>query len=304
MGKPNFFIVGAPKCGTTALSQYLQEHKNVFFCTPKEPAFFCKEIKPKCRQINTLERYLHCFKNVCHYHTAIGEGSTRYFSCAFAIKSILKFNSQAKFIAMVRNPIDMFFSLHADHYFTHREKYSNPEKAWKEADSGNNVRKFFSDKLALNYKRMCKLGEQASRLFDVVPKENIHVIVYDDFKIDTKKVYIDVLNFLGISYDGRIDFPKVNIRKYGMNKYIGAIKLFLKNIRSLKTKYAGNVRLPKPFFSYFINKVEDISNVHARAYKGDVYSEEFIQELKNYFEPDVLRLSKLIDRDLTHWIYR
>jgi hypothetical protein len=35
--KPNFFIVGAPKCGTTALSEYLRSHPDVFFSSPKEP---------------------------------------------------------------------------------------------------------------------------------------------------------------------------------------------------------------------------------------------------------------------------
>jgi len=40
MPKPNFFIVGAPRCGTTALSEYLRGHPNVFMCHPKEPFYF------------------------------------------------------------------------------------------------------------------------------------------------------------------------------------------------------------------------------------------------------------------------
>ena len=41
--KPDFFIVGAPKCGTTSLAEYLNSNPRVFVTNPKEPFYFCKD---------------------------------------------------------------------------------------------------------------------------------------------------------------------------------------------------------------------------------------------------------------------
>jgi hypothetical protein len=43
---PNFLIVGAPKCGTTALYHYLRQHPQVFLPRRKEPYYF---VKPKAQ---------------------------------------------------------------------------------------------------------------------------------------------------------------------------------------------------------------------------------------------------------------
>ncbi|NJO14781.1 MAG: sulfotransferase [Thioploca sp.] len=63
MKKPNFFIVGAPKCGTTALSEYLSSHPNVFMSYPKEPHYFSTDM-PNKRSSSSLEDYLQLFKKM------------------------------------------------------------------------------------------------------------------------------------------------------------------------------------------------------------------------------------------------
>ena len=57
MKKPNLFIVGAPKCGTTALSEYLRQHPNVFMTNPKEPNFFADDM-PKRYIAKTIDDYI------------------------------------------------------------------------------------------------------------------------------------------------------------------------------------------------------------------------------------------------------
>ena len=61
MTRPNFFIVGAPKCGTTALSEYLREHPNAFLCQPKEPHYFATDF-PTHRYVTKEEAYLKLFR--------------------------------------------------------------------------------------------------------------------------------------------------------------------------------------------------------------------------------------------------
>lgn len=38
--RPNFLIVGAAKCGTSSVYQYLKQHREVFLPNRKEPNFF------------------------------------------------------------------------------------------------------------------------------------------------------------------------------------------------------------------------------------------------------------------------
>ncbi|MGB3639413.1 MAG: sulfotransferase [Rivularia sp. (in: cyanobacteria)] len=72
--KPNFFIVGAPRCGTTALSEYLRSHPNIYVSQPKEPHYFAADLD-NCRFTKTLEEYLSLFKFADSSHMAIGEAS-------------------------------------------------------------------------------------------------------------------------------------------------------------------------------------------------------------------------------------
>ena len=41
MNTPNFFILGAPKCGTTSLHNYLNQHPDIYMSYKKEPHYFC-----------------------------------------------------------------------------------------------------------------------------------------------------------------------------------------------------------------------------------------------------------------------
>jgi hypothetical protein len=56
MRKPDFFIVGAPKSGTTAMYEYLKAHPEIFMCR-KEPHFFGSDLYSPW-YIRDLEKYL------------------------------------------------------------------------------------------------------------------------------------------------------------------------------------------------------------------------------------------------------
>ena len=75
--KPNFFIVGAPKCGTTALASYLNEHSKIFVSNPKEPHYFATDF-PRYRLYDSLKQYLDIFNDAKSENVAIGEASVFY----------------------------------------------------------------------------------------------------------------------------------------------------------------------------------------------------------------------------------
>ncbi|SRR6056297_999156 len=127
--KPNFFIIGAPKCGTTSLYYYLKDHPDIFMAEPKEPHYFSTDFSDKFRKVLTREDYLNLFKEAKKYK-AVGEGSTEYLYSKEAVPNILKFNSEAKFIVMVRNPIELVISLHQELFVEMNENIEDVEKAW------------------------------------------------------------------------------------------------------------------------------------------------------------------------------
>src|SRR3546814_13335773 len=102
--KPNFFIVGAPKCGTTSLANWLSEHPSIFLSNPKEPHFFDLDRRKhyKC----DLARYEGFFNGVAPTHTMVGEATTGYLRSHVAISEILKYAADARFIVGLRNPVD------------------------------------------------------------------------------------------------------------------------------------------------------------------------------------------------------
>jgi hypothetical protein len=102
--KLNFFIVGAPKCGTTSLYFYLKQHPEIYLPEKKVPHFFCtdfhKEIDefhgfPKAWNIRSLEKFHELFKDVGD-EKLIGEASTSYLYSSSAAKEIYRYNPAAK----------------------------------------------------------------------------------------------------------------------------------------------------------------------------------------------------------------
>ncbi len=106
--KPDFFIVGAPKCGTTTLYAYLSGHPEVFMPAVKEPNYFLEGPA----QLGLDEpSYLALFRDAGSADRA-GEATPMYLYCESSPAKIKAFNPDAQIIIMLRNPVDFMFSLH------------------------------------------------------------------------------------------------------------------------------------------------------------------------------------------------
>jgi hypothetical protein len=306
MKKPNFFIVGAAKSGTTALSEYLRAHPNVFFSTPKEPSFFSKDFPLRACSLRNLKQYLKLFKNALPQHTAIGEGSVSYLFSTCAVKEILSFNPDAKFIVMLRNPVDMFFSLYNELSYLRHETARTPKEAWQlQSIRQKNAKKIPLLCVApqlLNYSKQCKTGTLVERLLSIVSRHKVHIIIYDDFKNDPRAVYQKTLNFLDLSDDYRKDFPKINSRKKLINPNLNKVFFILFYLSRLRHKL-GLRWLTSRKLMKFIRKTNlkwCYNNPNTQKEKRDL---EFVAELKAHFKDDIKKLSALLDRDLMHWVH-
>lgn len=300
MKLPNFFIIGAPKCGTTALAEYLRTHPQVFMSNPKEPVFFCDDYA-NIRYIESEYDYLRLFKNADETCIAVGEATSVYLSSSTAIANIHAINPEARIVVMLRNPVDLFVSWHSQVLFSFYEDETNPEVAWdlqEDRRRGKHIPSTCSQPELLDYSRMCRLGEQVERLLSVFPREQVKFILLDDLQVSAAHVYHEILDFLGLRDDGRKDFPRVNEAKtvrFWMVAYLMArfarhprSRIILRALKRLNIESIEWIRV-----LYRRNAV--------RRSAPTTLQPEFRQKLVLAFRQDVSLLGKLIGRDLCMW---
>ena len=126
---PDFFIVGAPKCGTSALASYLRSHPKILVSPVKEPNYFCFDA-PALRVIDRLETYGRLFARA-RPDQICGEASTAYLFSDEAVPAILDAVPAAQIIVMVRNPLDMVVSHHSQKLYALEENEPDFETAWR-----------------------------------------------------------------------------------------------------------------------------------------------------------------------------
>lgn len=285
---PNFFIIGAPKCGTTALAAYLATHPNVFMCVPKEPHHFSTDIS--WQVVDDRDSYLRLFSGAKANHFAIGEASVFYLFSKCAVENIIKFNPDARFIAMCRNPVDLAVSLHAENRRSGAEEFSDFEQAWR-AQQARQLNPPARNPNALQYEMIAKTGAQLTRLYEVAGRDRVLVILFEDFIRDTRRCYLDVLNFLSLEDDHRIDFPAYNEKRVYrwalFNRVITAVSDFV----GLTNRFRGPLKL-------LSDVIRPINYVWA---PSSSLRPAFRQELIDAFRDDILVLSQLLDKDLSSW---
>ena len=127
---PDFFVVGFPRCGTTSLCAYLAAHPAICFSKPKEPHYFSNlgGSAGGDLQRDYIDR---CFAHRRPEHLRAGEGSVSYLYSPEAIERILSIQPRARFIAMVRNPLDMLLSYHLRLLYLLEEDQEDLATAWQ-----------------------------------------------------------------------------------------------------------------------------------------------------------------------------
>ena len=202
--KVGVFIVGAPKAGTTSLHYYLNEHPEILMSSMKEPDFFLeKEIADLglyygTTRINTPQKYHNLFSDKKD-EKIFGESSVSYLYYPEVPKRIKEYNTKAKIIIMLRNPVDRAFS----HYLM-------DSRLGLLSDKFEDV---FNKKEGLKFQQYFLLGnyyEQVKRYFDEFSKENVHIIRYSDFKKDAEQEVQKAFKFMDIDSSCKVNFKTVH----------------------------------------------------------------------------------------------
>ena len=211
--RPNFFIVGAPKCGSGSLWRYLAGHPDVHMSPAKEPNFFGSDVRSKYG-IDRLDDYLSLFKGAGDAK-AIGEASVRYLRSRDAASEIAAFDPGARIIAMVREPVAQVRSMH-NHFLSHGIEtiadLGTAIDAGVDRFRGTGTGKPLNAEL-LDYRQVARYGEQLATYLAVFPREQVHVIVQEEFGADTASAFAEVLRFLGVDDGYRPVFERHNVSR-------------------------------------------------------------------------------------------
>ncbi|PHQ34283.1 sulfotransferase domain-containing protein [Rhodopirellula bahusiensis] len=302
MVRPNTVIVGGPKCGTSSLASYLGQHPHAFISNPKEPLYWATDypnVTSKMPQpIDTLCKYEGLFAEA-HHCSVRAEASAIYLSSDSAVRNLLQYAPEIKFIALVRNPVDLVYAYHQQMLFAHFEDEADFETAWGLQPTrvqGERVPVNCPSPELLHYRRIGSLGQQIERFFDAVPASQRIVFRFDQLVKEPRVVWRKLLDFLDLEDDGRIEFPVVNQAKSHRFRMISTM---IMSPPALLQPLAGRLR------TWSRTNDNAVLRLAKTALKRQAARHplrpEFRQLLTEDFRKDTELLAKLLQCDLKEW---
>lgn len=300
VNKPSFFIVGAPKAGTTALCKYLNRHPQLFIPPEKELRYFSQN-PPRI----SLDKYLEFFQEgegkIC------GEGTPSYLSHEFTPQAIYDFNPDAKIIIMLREPVALLHSFHAQLLWNGNtedvEDFPTALALESERRQGRHIPQKCTNPQVLYYRDFVNFTEQIKRYWERFGKDNVKIILFDDFIRDSEKNYQETLEFLGVEPTFKTEFNVINDRKKVRSRFLQ--DLYKRPPRKLLEKGKYLIPLPQHQRRALLEKIKEWLKTFNRTKlspKNKSLPLDIHRELQKEFIPEIENLSQLIERDLSGWI--
>jgi hypothetical protein len=210
-----------------------------------------------------------------------------------AVERILSYNSEARFVAMVRSPITMAPSLHRQKLFSGHEDVPDFERAWALQDlrrRGQARPPACPELRHLLYGDICSLGRQIERLLRTAPRGRVFISLLDDWKSDPRAEWLRLLAFLGLRDDGRTNFEIFNPAKARRFPALHRLAVSLGDIKRRMGIHGS------------LGVLSILERLNRKAPDRQVVSPEMTSRLKAYSRDDVALLSRILDRDLMHWV--
>jgi len=295
------FIVGAPRCGTTFLAKALARHPQICFSKPKETYFFVREAaaaRPDGMR-EFLRRHFHTLEDA---HAVVAEGSpSTLYDPAVALR-ILELDPDARFVLSVRNPVELAPSFHARLLYMTDEDVPDFATAWSLQEArarGERIPWRCREPRMLQYRAVCGLAAHVEAFLGALGRERCHVVVFDDLAADPRKVYLALLEFLGLDDDGRTAFERKNENRDVARPWLQS--LMINPPRPLAAWLVHRERrgLAVPLWVRRMRK--RIKHTNTRKVAREALSPALRETLRAAFAADVERLGQVIGRDLSHW---
>jgi hypothetical protein len=305
---PNFFVVGAPKTGTTSLCRYLEQHPDVFMSPIKEPCFFAPEmaaVSPETRARYARERaplnayldgpmserrdsgfviewtdYLKLFKRA-REERAVGEGSVAYLGSLHAPRAIRERIPDARIVAVLRDPADRLFSHYKVVRAMGRTALTFPD--WAEAERRIEAAR----DIGWGSVWAGRYGTQLERYLEHFPRAQIHIVMYDDFARDAPATLRSIFEWLGVDpradVDTRERFNVTAVPRWTELDVAPARRLWGAVKRTLPRRLTARAR-------DWVNGAAQLS-----------YGRDERERIVAMHETEIRLVERLIGRDLSAW---
>ncbi|UII21149.1 sulfotransferase family protein [Fulvivirga ligni] len=301
---PDFLIIGAGKCGTTSVDNYLKQHPSIFVTAFKEPNFFGFEmVKPEdFDDPNELKYYQdHSITDLKSYQDLYkeaepgqikGETSNTYLYHETAPERIKHYVPDVKMIAIFRQPAERLYSR-----YLHLARVDQLPTPTFEG---------VLDKSTIWWERndLVKEGfyyKNLSKFYDHFDKDQIKVVLFEDLKKDPQGIIQSIAEFVGA--DGSFEFDlSVEYNKSGFiknkfyDKMIGQNSIIKKGIKSMVPTSAFEKLKSNPWLRKKFTDITDKNLVRPKL------EPELKQKVTDIYRADIQQLAKLINRDLSHWL--
>jgi hypothetical protein len=295
--RPNFFIVGAPKAGSTALAHFLSQHPEACMSVPKEPHFFDAHYE------RGLDFYERCFPSLGPRHSALGEATPSYLMVPYVPSRLAKYHSAARIILLLRDPVERAFSSWWMLFARGMEPLAFEEALTAEVQQGGlferedfedlwklQVRSIHSgDALPIRtYLEGGMYAKHLRRYLDFFPRQNIHVVFSSRLRSDPKGVMRDLCRFLDISES----FPEMDFRP--INQAVGD-----RSVRFLRTLQRLNLMR----FRFLLSEKRRnwLKETFLAPGGQPTIPSSVSSRLNNFFLEPNLDLQSLLQVDLSHW---
>lgn len=301
---PDFLIIGAGKSGTTSIDNYLKQHPEIFMSERKEPNFFAYEkldpqtlihdkgqLKYYQNSILNLKDYLELFEQAAPGQIK-GEVSNTYLYIQDAPHRIKHYIPDVKLIVILRQPVERLYS----RYLHLARDNRLPTKKFSDVLDKNTIWWERNDliKEGMYYKNL-------SRYFELFPSGNIKVFLFEDFNKYPERTLQSIFKFLGVDDNFKPDYStRYNrsgfIKNKIYDKLIGHNSIIMRSIKNTLPDTYDNLK-SNLVLQKVVNRVRDIN----------LKRPKIDPELKNtilcqIYREDIIKLQKLIQRDLSHWL--
>jgi hypothetical protein len=216
--RPNFFIVGAPKAGTTSMHDYLGQHPQIFMSQAKAPGYFATELGVRTAWSQSLERYLALFTEAADVPVR-GESSPSYLFNPAAAERIHDFEPRARILILLRNPIEAIQALHGEARKFGLEPHRDFARALAASDAGRPKIENSYGGFWTRYRAFVHYTPQVRRYLDAFPADAVKIVIYDDFAAEPSAVYRGILEFLDVDPTFAPTFQRMNAYRGDVRSY-------------------------------------------------------------------------------------
>jgi hypothetical protein len=273
-------------------------HPDIFIVEPKEPCYFAKDF-PGLRYVSKLDDYLALFAQGADC-TVRGDGSVWYFYSQAAIPEIKKFCPEAKIIVMLRNPVDMVYSLHSQLLFGRDEIEASFECAFNLIQArkrGQEIPWSCKTREKLYYDEVASFGRQLEKLWESFPKQQTKIVFFEDFIRNTEKIYEDILNFLEVPSFSYESFPIINANKRSKNIWLANFtQRPPKALLAAAMRFKTMLGIERYHILDYLRKRNTIEEPRPEL------SIEMKKRIIEAYSSDILKLQTLTGRDLSNWM--